>query len=780
MIDKRKVSYNAERNRKINAIKNNELNKECFDCGSCYPDYISLNNGIFICKDCLRLHNKFPKEISNTIKNNLPSLNTKELEIMYLGGNQKLMEFINYDYPQLQKFKTSILYQTKAMQYYRNNLKFMVYGGPRPIKPSEKINAYELVDINECATRNEKINTKSNNKIYRMNLNNKKTRNVKRNKSTKRVDNREAKSDKRDRKINYKIQQPKERKEHSVSRHDDHLKRHKSFYKEMSKLFGENYENENDNKNKNLESFLDTNNADNSSIYRKQNIKKDYNKETIKSEGNNYKISKYIPNTDGNNKYINTKDKDKDKDKDNPGGNIYNNNYFTLSATKNIFMFAPNKDSIIYKHRKINTNESNKSNNNNQSSKEAKDVYYKPKIPYLINTNRREKNKDENLFFSVQDNNNNTEIKNDDNSNNNIKNQNKLNYNIKTLNTYTIKNMKHNKTNISESLNNKIYTKDNNDIKDDEGNKNTNNNNNNIGGGYMQNRRNNEPYNNNTINYRKREIKLNNNNSREKRGNNFIIYRNDNKGNKVIIDYKNDKNKTDSKNNINDTATKSINNKITPNEIEANSEDIKNRTFFNNMDMKNLKRRIFNKMNINISTNDNVIVNKTENSQTNPIRIEEGEAEIIAKPNKINIKEEMKNSRNYVRLIEKRNIYNANTSESKKSGSEIKRIYNKNDEKKDEIKSNNTKNLPKIEKIDFYFKKDINNKKIEILPIEKGGLEKKQEYSRYTSDNFKQIQNKKIYTDTSSSLNENVNSLDNSTKFSIRNKYKMKKLKEMI
>ena len=168
-----------------------------------------------------------------------------------------------------------------------------------------------------------------------------------------------------------------------------------------------------------------------------------------------------------------------------------------------------------------------------------------------------------------------------------------------------------------------------------------------------------------------------------------------------------------------------------------------------------------------ISTNDNVIVNKTENSQTNPIRIEEGEAEIVAKPNKINIKEEMKNSRNYVRLIEKRNIYNANTSESKKSGSEI-------------IKSNNTKNLPKIEKIDFYFKKDINNKKIEILPIEKGGLEKKKEYSRYTSDNFKQIQNKKIYTDTSSSLNENVNSLDNSTKFSIRNKYKMKKLKEMI
>ena len=53
---------------------------------------------------------------------------------MYLGGNQRLLSFINYDYPQLQKFKISILYQTKAMQYYRNNLNYMIYGGSKPMK----------------------------------------------------------------------------------------------------------------------------------------------------------------------------------------------------------------------------------------------------------------------------------------------------------------------------------------------------------------------------------------------------------------------------------------------------------------------------------------------------------------------------------------------------------------------------------------------------------------------------------------------------------------------
>ena len=146
--DKKKFSYNAEKRRKIKEIKDNELNKECFDCGSCYPEYISINNGVFICKECLIIHNKFPKQISTTLKNNLSSLNMKELQFMYLGGNQKLLEFINYEFPQLQKYKLNILYQTKAMQYYRNNLYYMVYGGPKPIKPSESIGSLNSVSLN--------------------------------------------------------------------------------------------------------------------------------------------------------------------------------------------------------------------------------------------------------------------------------------------------------------------------------------------------------------------------------------------------------------------------------------------------------------------------------------------------------------------------------------------------------------------------------------------------------------------------------------------------------
>ena len=173
--DKKNLGYNNEKRRKIKAIKSNELNKECFDCGACYPQYISINNGIFICKDCLKIHNNFPKQISNTLKNNLSSLNSKELEFMYIGGNQKLLNFINYEYPQLQRYKISILYQTKAMQYYRNNLNYLVNGGIKPIKPSELINAYELINIKEAETKKENINTikKINNNTYKTTKRNK-------------------------------------------------------------------------------------------------------------------------------------------------------------------------------------------------------------------------------------------------------------------------------------------------------------------------------------------------------------------------------------------------------------------------------------------------------------------------------------------------------------------------------------------------------------------------------------------------------------------------------
>ena len=142
----RKVHTNSiiERNRKIKEIYKDEMNSECFDCGKSNPDFISANNGVFICKECMSIHYNFSDDISLIIKNNLFLLNEEQINYFYYGGNRKLLEFINYEFPQLQNYQPEILYKTLAMQYYRDRLYYLVEGGKKPIKPNEHF-AYKLL-----------------------------------------------------------------------------------------------------------------------------------------------------------------------------------------------------------------------------------------------------------------------------------------------------------------------------------------------------------------------------------------------------------------------------------------------------------------------------------------------------------------------------------------------------------------------------------------------------------------------------------------------------------
>ena len=134
-----------ERNRKIQEIYKDEMNNECFDCGKTNPQFISANNGVFICKNCMVIHYQFSDEVSLIIKNNLFLLNEEQINYIYFGGNRKLLEFINYEFPQLQNYQPEILYKTFAMQYYRDKLYYLVEGGAKPIKPNVHF-AYKLIN----------------------------------------------------------------------------------------------------------------------------------------------------------------------------------------------------------------------------------------------------------------------------------------------------------------------------------------------------------------------------------------------------------------------------------------------------------------------------------------------------------------------------------------------------------------------------------------------------------------------------------------------------------
>ena len=142
----RKLQSNSttERNRKVQEIYKDEMNNECFDCGKSNPEFISANNGVFICRECMSVHYQFSDEVSLIIKNNLFLLNEEQINYIYYGGNRKLLEFINYEFPQLQNYQPEILYKTQAMQYYRDKLYFLVEGGNKPMKPNEHF-AYKLI-----------------------------------------------------------------------------------------------------------------------------------------------------------------------------------------------------------------------------------------------------------------------------------------------------------------------------------------------------------------------------------------------------------------------------------------------------------------------------------------------------------------------------------------------------------------------------------------------------------------------------------------------------------
>ena len=140
------ISLNNEYIKMIEQIKSDQINNVCFECGANNPEYISINNGVFICQECIQGHFQFPQEISQIKINDLYSLNNNEVQKIYLGGNKKLIEFINFDFPRLKQFPPNILYKTRAIDYYRKKLEFLVKGGTKPLKPIFE-SAYQLINL---------------------------------------------------------------------------------------------------------------------------------------------------------------------------------------------------------------------------------------------------------------------------------------------------------------------------------------------------------------------------------------------------------------------------------------------------------------------------------------------------------------------------------------------------------------------------------------------------------------------------------------------------------
>ena len=147
--------YNDNRSIILRKLYNDNMNYMCFDCHKQgeMPSFIDIKNGIFLCLKCAQNHSSLPKEISQIISNNLREMSEENLMILYYSGNKKLYEFINDEFPGLQKMNFEQKYKTKAMEYYRQLIKAQALDLREPIKPNKK-EGYMSIYQNENIKRN--------------------------------------------------------------------------------------------------------------------------------------------------------------------------------------------------------------------------------------------------------------------------------------------------------------------------------------------------------------------------------------------------------------------------------------------------------------------------------------------------------------------------------------------------------------------------------------------------------------------------------------------------
>ena len=120
-----------------------EKNIFCIDCGIDKIDYVSVNNGIIICSDCYEKHKNLGYNISY-LKSFSEKWDNYLLKFIQLGGNSNFFKFL-YQY-NLNELSIEKKYKTKAVDFYRQNLKSEVMGFDSPQINFTIENANEIIE----------------------------------------------------------------------------------------------------------------------------------------------------------------------------------------------------------------------------------------------------------------------------------------------------------------------------------------------------------------------------------------------------------------------------------------------------------------------------------------------------------------------------------------------------------------------------------------------------------------------------------------------------------
>jgi ribosomal protein L37AE/L43A len=157
------MNANLQIKKQLKEISNEEANSSCFDCGNKPANWASISNGIFLCLDCSSEHRGYGIEISFIRSITMDQWTQEQVNIMKIGGNQRLKDFLtNYEIPE--NMDRKIIYFSNLMNFYRKQIKAESMGqiNMEPFASKEvfwnQINSYDRNNFNNNIKDNENKN----------------------------------------------------------------------------------------------------------------------------------------------------------------------------------------------------------------------------------------------------------------------------------------------------------------------------------------------------------------------------------------------------------------------------------------------------------------------------------------------------------------------------------------------------------------------------------------------------------------------------------------------
>eukprot|EP00340_Litonotus_pictus_P010373 CAMPEP_0170519922 /NCGR_PEP_ID=MMETSP0209-20121228/5153_1 /TAXON_ID=665100 ORGANISM="Litonotus pictus, Strain P1" /NCGR_SAMPLE_ID=MMETSP0209 /ASSEMBLY_ACC=CAM_ASM_000301 /LENGTH=343 /DNA_ID=CAMNT_0010805917 /DNA_START=43 /DNA_END=1074 /DNA_ORIENTATION=- len=109
----------------------------CFDCSSKETEWASVNNAIFLCKECQLKHRSYGVSISYIRSLEMDLWKEEQVNMLLFGGNERLKDLLSL-YSVKYNTERSELYFSKLLDYHRKLIKSELKGDQRPQPPNDE------------------------------------------------------------------------------------------------------------------------------------------------------------------------------------------------------------------------------------------------------------------------------------------------------------------------------------------------------------------------------------------------------------------------------------------------------------------------------------------------------------------------------------------------------------------------------------------------------------------------------------------------------------------